>query len=73
MKTLMKLEDLVSREQLEDFLSGTQEVAFSILSDKDACYHRMQARLVRISYLTLTRQDKGIVICYLMKISGHSR
>ena len=29
MKTLMKLEDLVSIDQLADFLSGTQAVAFS--------------------------------------------
>ena len=31
----MKLEDLVSIDQLVDFLSGTQAVAFSVLSDKD--------------------------------------
>ena len=65
MKTLMKLEDLVSIDLLADFLSGTQAVAFSILSDKDACYQWMQATLVRFSYLTLPRQYKGIVIRYL--------
>ena len=69
----MKLEDLVSINQLADFLSGTQTVAFSVLSDKNACYQWMQATLVRFSYLTLPRQDKGIVIRYLMKISGYSR
>ena len=34
----MKLEDLVSIDQLVDFLSGTQAVAFSVLSDQDVCY-----------------------------------
>ena len=57
----MKLEDLVSIDQLVDFLSGTQAVVFSVLSDKDACYQWIQATLVRFSYLTLPRQDKSIV------------
>ena len=34
----MKLEDLTTIDQLEDFLSGTQAVAFSVISDKEACY-----------------------------------
>jgi hypothetical protein len=34
MKTIMKLEDLTTIDQLEDFLSGTQAVAFSVISDK---------------------------------------
>ena len=38
----MKLEDLKTIEQLEDFLSGTQAVAFSVISDKDACYRWIQ-------------------------------
>ena len=62
----MKLEDLVSIDQLVDFLSGTQAVAFSVLRDKDVCYQWIQATLVRFSYLTLPRQDKGIVIRYLI-------
>ena len=45
MKTLMKLEDLISIDQLADFLSGTQAVTFSVLSDKDVCYQWIQATL----------------------------
>ena len=41
----MKLEDLVSIDPLVDFLSGTQAVAFSVLSDKDVCYQWIQATL----------------------------
>lgn len=73
MKTIMKLEDLTTIEQLTDFLSGTQAVAFSVISDKDACYRWIQGELVKFHYLTLCRADKGVVLRYLMKISGYSR
>ncbi len=69
----MKLEDLTTIDQLEDFLSGTQAVAFSVISDKDACYRWIQGELVKFRYLGLSRQGKGVVIRYLMKISGYSR
>jgi len=69
----MKLEDLKTTQQLVDFLSGTQAVAFSIISDKDTCYRWLQGELVKFQYLTLARSDKGVVIRYLMKISGYSR
>ena len=73
MKTIMKLEDLTTIDQLEDFLSGTQAAAFSVISDKDACYRWIQGELVKFRYLRLSRCGKGVVIRYLMKISGYSR
>jgi transposase InsO family protein len=73
MKTIMKLEDLTTIDQLIDFLSGTQAVAFSVISDKDACYRWIQGELIKFRYLKLSRQGKGVVIRYLMKISGYSR
>jgi len=73
MKTIVKLEDLKTIDQLVDFLSGTQAVAFSIISDKDACYRWIQGELVKFRYLRLSRQGKGVVIRYLIKISGYSR
>ena len=42
MKTIMKLEDLMTIDQLVDFLAGTQAVAFSVISDKDARYRWIQ-------------------------------
>lgn len=69
----MKLEDLVSISQLSEFLSGTQAVAFSVVGNKDVCYRWIQAELVKFSYLILLKQDKGVVIRYLMKVSGYSR
>jgi transposase InsO family protein len=73
MKTIMKLEDLTTIDQLEDFLSGTQAVAFSVTSDKDACYRWIQGELVKFRYLKRSRQGKGVVIRYLIKVSGYSR
>ena len=69
----MKLEDVTTVAQLTDFLSGTQAFAFSVLSDKDAGYRWIQGELVKFQYLTLSRQDKGVVIRYLVKVSGYSR
>lgn len=69
----MKLEDLRTVEQLKDFLSGTQAVAFSVLSDKENRYRWLQGELVKFRYLTLSRADKGVVIRYRMKLSGYSR
>jgi len=73
MKTIMKLEDLTTIDQLVDFLSGTQAVAFSVLGGKYDCYRWLQGELVRFRYLSLSRQGKGVVTRYLMKISGYSR
>lgn len=73
MNAIMKLDDLRTIDQLSEFLSGTQAVAFSIMNDKDACYRWIQGELVRFRYLSLPRQDKGVVLCYLAKVSGYSR
>jgi len=73
MKTIMKLDDLKTIEQLADFLSGTQAVAFSVISDKDACYLWVQKELAKFRYRALPRRAKGVVIRYLMKVSGYSR
>ena len=69
----MKLEDLTSIDQLTDFLSGTQAVVFSVLSDKDARYRWIRGELIKFRYRQLSRHGKGVVIRYLMKISGYSR
>jgi len=72
MKTIMKLEDLTTIDQLTEFLSGTQAVAFLVSSDKDTCYRWIQDELARFRYRTLPRQSKGVLIRYLMKVSGYS-
>lgn len=73
MKTIMKLEDLKTIGQLTEFLSGTQAVAFSIISDKDDCYRWIQGVLYKFCYQKLGKPERGIIIRYLIKISGYSR
>jgi len=69
----MKLEDLTTVDQLAEFLSGTQAVVFSVISDKDDCYRWIQGELVKFRYQRRGKREKGVVIRYLMKISGYSR
>ena len=64
----MKLEDVTTGAPLTDCLSGTQAVAFSVLSDTDAGYRWIQGERVKFPYLTPSRQDKGVVIRYVMKV-----
>lgn len=73
MKTIMKLEDVTTVAQLTEFLAGTRPVAFTVLSDTDACYRWIQGELVKFRYPRLSRGDKGVVIRYLTKVSGYSR
>ena len=73
MKTIMKLEDLTTVDQWAEFLSGTQAVVFSVISDKDDCYRWIQGELVKFRYQRRGKREKGVVIRYLMKISGYSR
>ena len=69
----MKLQDLTTVDQLREFLSGTRAVAFSVISDKDDCYRWLQAELIRFRYLKSSREDKGVIMRYLIKVSGYSR
>ncbi len=73
MKAIMKTEELTTIEHLSNFLEGTQAVAFTISSDKDKRYRWLQRELVRFDYLSLNKPDKGIVIRYLLKVTGYSR
>ncbi len=73
MKTIMKLEELKTTQQLIDFLSGTQAVIFKINTIKEDRYHWIRHELVRFNYLGLGKADKGIIIRYLMKVSSYSR
>lgn len=69
----MKLEQLKTIGQLEAFLSGTQSVAFAVASNKDSNYRWIQGELVRFQYLSCARADKGVVIRYLIKVSGYTQ
>ena len=69
----MKLEELKTIEQLSQFLDGTQAVIFKITTVKKERYDWIRHELVRFDYLKLSKLDKGIVILYLIKVSGYSQ
>ena len=73
MKTIMKLEELKTIEQLSQFLEGTQPVIFQINAVKKERYDWMRHELVRFDYLQQGKMTKGLVIRYLIKVSGYSR
>ena len=55
----MKLEDSTTIDQLADFLAGTRAVAFSVISDKAACYRRVPGERGRFRYLACCRHNAG--------------
>ncbi len=69
----MKLEELKTIEQLNQFLDGTQAVMFSLSSSKNEHYNWFRHELIRLRYLSLGKADKGVVVRYLIKVSGNER
>ena len=68
----MKLENLTV-EQMESFLTGSQPIVFAVASDKDERYKFVDGVLKRYGYTRLKREDKGILIRFLIKVSDYSR
>jgi len=73
MATIMNVDNLITTEALEHFLQGNQAIAFSVLGGKSERYQFVQKILVKFRYTTCTKNDKGIVTRFLMKVSGYSR
>jgi transposase InsO family protein len=73
MKTIMKVDELKTINQLQNFLDGTQVVAFSVESNKDNQYAWIQGMLARFNYPGLNKRAKGIVRQFVMRITGYSR
>ena len=71
MKTIMKLKQLTTIAAIEQFLAGTQAVAFSVASSKKARYDWVQKTLVKHQYLLLNKADRGTVTRYLMKVTNY--
>jgi transposase len=69
----MNIKDLKSIDELGAFLSGTQRIVFEVASNKDERYRWIENTLCQFSYMTLSRSDKGLLIRYLVKVSGYSR
>jgi len=72
MHAIMIDESLKTIDQLRSFLEGTAEVDFG-LSCKGHRYAWIQRTLTRLSYLTLSKAERGVLIRYLTKVTGYSR
>ena len=69
----MTTTNLKTIEALEAFLEGNQLVAFAVLGNKTQRYNFVRKTLVRFGYMSLSKKDKGVVIRYLIKMTGYSR
>ena len=73
MQTIMKLSNLTTIDQLEQFLDGSQACAYDVQSSKDEQYTWVRKTLVQFRYMALAKREKGVVKQYLTKISGYSK
>lgn len=73
MQTIRSLDKLTTIDQLAHFLDGSQVCAYDVKSREDERYRWIQKTLIQFRYAALTKREKGVVIRYLMKISGYSR
>ena len=73
MNLIMNINDLKTIEQLEQFLTGTQAVAFVVANSNQDIYRDVKRTLVIFRYLALTKASKGVVVRFLIKITGYSR
>ena len=62
---------LETLDQVRQFLEGTETISFQIESKK-ARYRWLQHTLVKFRYLQLSKADKGLITCYLRKLTGYS-
>ncbi len=69
----MNLKALKNTEELQTFLEGSQAVAFSLPGKKVERYTFIQATLKQFHYRAITKRQKGVVIRFLLQITGYSR
>ncbi len=61
MRTIMKLEELKTIEQLSQFLNGTQSVIFKLDTVKEKRYQWIQHELVRFDYMAIKSSGDTIL------------
>jgi hypothetical protein len=65
----MKIDNLKSIKQVEDFLAGSQAIAFSVATSKDERYQFVEKILKQFRYQQLKRREKGIAIQFIIKVT----
>ena len=69
----MNISKINNIDAIESFLEGNQAIAFTVLGDKHERYKLVQSTLICLRYITLSKPHKGMVIRFLIKITGYSR
>src|SRR4030042_6834848 len=72
MQLIMNDEELRTREQVKQFLAGSETLKFEGVSIEER-YRWIEAVLVRFKYSWLKRVEKGMMRRYIEKVSGYSR
>ncbi len=72
-KAIMNVSQLERIEELKKFLEGTQPVIFSVTTNIEDRSAWVQKTLIKFTYMTLGKYEKGIVKQYILKITGYSR
>ena len=62
---------LETLDQVRQVLEGTEAISFQIIN-KETRYHWIQHTLVKFRYLKLSKPDKGLITCYIRKMTGYS-
>jgi len=64
--------DIKTLPQVRAFLDGTGTVEFT-LQTKSERYDFVRRTLIRLAYHALSKPDKGVVLSFLVHVSGYSR
>jgi transposase InsO family protein len=72
MNAIMNDNDIKTLPQVRAFLDGTRTVEFS-MHTKSERYDFVRRTLIRLAYHTLSKPDKGVVLSFLVHVSGYSR
>lgn len=68
----MSLDPLTTIEAVQQFLDGTQAVAFGIATNKQERYRWVQKTRVKHQYILRSKADKGVITRYLINVTGYS-
>jgi hypothetical protein len=69
----MNEERLITIKQIEEFLSGSAAIEFSVAGDDRERYGHISRVLKRFDYPRHSKRERGILHCYLQHTSGYSR
>ncbi len=72
MNTIINDNDIKTLSQVRAFLEGTRSVEISLNTKSERCDF-IRRTLTRFAYHTLPKPDKGVMLSFLVHVSGYSR